>query len=138
IDFQDHQKSIESLAKSRNNKPFKSYLVESYSLAMFYYGSIFYENIAYIKELNCYVCFEIDKGELHLFDYLSDEPIEVEEVLSYLPLSSVTSVYCHFKPSSQSVIKKAVITPLDDDALFVLGIEPEILANFKLPLFNHA
>lgn len=138
ISFMKHQKMIEDLAQKRNTIHLNSYLIDSYNLTMFYYSTVFSEGISYINNLNCYVCFEVDGNELHLFDCLSDKEIDISEVLSYLPIDEVDKVYCHFSLSDQSLMKEVITIPSNEDALFVLGIEPTVLNQFKLPLFNHA
>lgn len=35
------------------------------------------------------------------------------------------------------MIKTKKRVPVDDDALFVLGVEEDTFKEFKLPLFNH-
>lgn len=138
VDFKTHQEKIEKLANNRSNSHLKAYLESSYNLTMFYYGSVFEEGISYIKELETYLCYEIEDEEYHLFDILSDKEIYMREVLSYLPLEKSSRVYCHFDVKEENIVKTKKSVPVDDDVLFVLGIEEEIFKSFKLPFFNHA
>jgi hypothetical protein len=105
---------------------------------MFYYGSIFKEGIFYIKELDTYLCYEIEDEECHLFDILSDKEISMRGILNYLPLEKDSRVYCHFDVQEESMIKTKKRVPVDDDVLFVLGVAEDTFKEFKLPLFNHA
>ncbi len=138
IDFNVHQEKIEQLANNRNNSHLNSYLEDGYNLTMFYYGSIFKEGIFYIKELDTYLCYEIEDEECHLFDILSDKEISMRGILNYLPLEKDSRVYCHFDVQEESMIRTKKRVPVDDDALFVLGVEEDTFKEFKLPLFNHA
>lgn len=138
VDFKGHQEKIEKLANNRNNSHLKFYLEDDYNLTMFYYGNIFKEGISYIKELDTYLCYEMEDKKCYLFDILSDKEISMKEVLSYLPLEKKGRVYCHFDVKEENIIKTKEIVPVDDDALFVLGVEQDIFKEFKLPLFNHA
>ncbi|MFW7373513.1 GNAT family N-acetyltransferase [Vagococcus fluvialis] len=138
VDFNVHQEKIEKLANNRSNSHLKSYLEGGYNLTMFYYGSVFKDGISYIKELDTYLCYEIEDKEYHLFDILSDKEISMREILNYLPLEKDSRVYCHFDVQEESMIKTKKRVPVDDDALFVLGVEEDTFKEFKLPLFNHA
>ncbi|NKC67114.1 GNAT family N-acetyltransferase [Vagococcus fluvialis] len=138
VNFKEHQEKIEKMANNRNNSYLNSYLEDGYNLTMFYYGSVFKEGISYIKELDTYLCYEIENKECHLFDVLSDKEISMKEVLNYLFLEKNSRVYCHFDVKEESIVKIKETVPVDDDALFVLGVEEELFKSFKLPLFNHA
>ena len=138
VDFNAHQEKIEKLANNRSNNHLKSYLEGGYNLTMFYYRSVFKDGISYIKELDTYLCYEIEDEECHLFDILSDKEISMREILNYLPLEKDSRVYCHFDVQEESMIKTKKRVPVDDDALFVLGVEEDTFKEFKLPLFNHA
>lgn len=138
VSFSEHRTQIEKFASLRNNSQLNTYLVTSRGLTLFYYGTIFSKEIYYIKDLDCYVLFEIDGQELHLLDCLSEKAVDLEEVLSYLPLSNVRKLHCHFSPYNQKIIRRSEEIAVDDDALFVLGVEPKDIAQFKLPLINHA
>ena len=63
VDFNVHQEKIEKLANNRSNSHLKSYLEGGYNLTMFYYGSVFKDGISYIKELDTYLCYEIEDEE---------------------------------------------------------------------------
>ena len=68
---------------------------------------------------------EIEDEELHLFDCLSIEPIDLTELVSYLPLKDIKKVFCHFLPRDKKLLKRIEKVPLDEDALFVLGIDSQ-------------
>lgn len=126
VDFKVHQEKIERLANNRSNSHFNYYLEDGYNLTMFYYGSVFKEGISYIKGLDTYLCYEIEDKECHLFDILSDKEISMKEVLNYLPLEKNSCVYYHFDVQEESMIRTKKRVPVDDDALFVLGVEEDI------------
>lgn len=138
IDWEKNRKKIEKMARQITRSHTKSYLVEDCYLRLFYYGSVFSEAIFYIEELDCYLSFEIEGSELHLFDILSNQEISLNAMIQYLPLDNIEKVYCHFDVTGQegNVVKEIQIS--DDDVLFVRGTESSQLEGIKLPLFNHA
>ena len=138
IDWEKNRERIEKMVRQGTRSYTKSYLVEDYYLRLFYYGTVFSETIFYIGELDCYLSFEIEGKELHLFDILSNQEISLKDTIQYLPLDNIEKIYCHFDVTNQEsdVIKEVQVC--DDDALFVRGIEPSQLEEIKLPLFNHA
>lgn len=138
INFKAHQKRIEAAASVSTKNHLTTYLMTDNYLRLFYYGTVFAESIYYIEELKTYLSFEIEDKELHLFDILSDQAISLGTIIDYLLLEDISVIHCHFNSNTTEVEHVRKIVPMDEDALFVLGIEPSELSEFKLPLFNHA
>lgn len=137
--FESVKEKLEKQARSRNNDYLDTYMVDNYSLTMFYFSTVFSEMIYYLAALDCFVTYEIDGNELHLFDILSTKKISMKEVLCYLPVKEVGNIICHFHVKEESDLMMTIQRePLDDDALFVLGKRAEELEEIKCPLFSHA
>lgn len=139
VNFERELDELRKKSHQRNNEHLVAYLENSYSLSMFYYSTVFLDELYYIQPLDTYVCFEIEGNELHLFDCLSDQKIELLKILNYLPLNQVEAVHVHFqlKDNDPAILESKAFS-LDDDALFILNGTATELELFKLPLFNHA
>ncbi|MDT2831781.1 GNAT family N-acetyltransferase [Vagococcus carniphilus] len=138
-DFQKQREELENRVKRRLTNHLTTYDKENVSLSLFYFSTVFSECLYYISELDVFLTFEVEEKELHLYDVLMTEDVSFQEILSYLPLEKIESIVCHFQLKEVEGIKKTEeMIPIDDDALFILGIEESTLGEVKLPLFSHA
>ena len=137
VTFSEVQDEVEAIIKNADKSHLQSYLLDDKNLKLFYYGTVFSEEFYYIKELNVYLCFEIEENRLDLFDVLTNKPISMKAILDYLPLENITDIYYHFDLKEKEGLFYEV-APCDEDALFTLGIDSEVLESVKLPFFNHA
>ena len=139
VSFEEVKSELEEKNQQRNNKHLVTYLVDEPNLSLFYYSTVFTDNCYFIEELETYVCFIIEEGELHLFDVLSEKEVDILAVLSYLPLKKIKEVYAYFQLDKDNpAVLSCLEERLDDDALFVLGIDSHQLSPIKFPIFNHA
>ncbi|MEG0255075.1 MAG: GNAT family N-acetyltransferase [Vagococcus sp.] len=137
--FEIEKEKLENYGRNRNNHHLETYLVDNYSLTMFYFSTVFAQNIYFIEDLDVFVTYEIEGEELHLFDILSQKAISVKEVLSYLPIEKITSIVCHFHLKEEiGLIMTQQEEPLDEDALFFLGKGSVECDSIKFPLFSHS
>ena len=138
-DFQKQREELESRVKRRSTNHLTTYDKENVSLSLFYFSTVFSECLYYISELDAFLTFEVEEKELHLYDVLMTEDVSFQEILSYLPLEGIEIIICHFQLKEvEGLQKKEEVTPIDDDALFILGVEESKLGEVKLPLFSHA
>ena len=137
VTFSEVQDEVEAIIKNADKSHLQSYLLDDKNLKLFYYGTVFSDEFYYIKELNVYLCFEIEENRLDLFDVLTNKPISMKAILDYLPLENITDIYYHFDLKEKEGLFYEV-APCDEDALFTLGIDSEVLESVKLPFFNHA
>ncbi|MEG0286569.1 MAG: GNAT family N-acetyltransferase [Vagococcus sp.] len=137
VTFSEVQDKVKAIIKSADKSYLQSYLLDDTNLKLFYYGTVFSDEFYYIKELNVYLCFEIEENRLDLFDVLTNKSISIKAILDYLPLENITDICYHFDLKEKEGLFYEV-APCDEDALFTLGIDSEVLESVKLPFFNHA
>ncbi len=137
--FETVKSDIEEKIKKRQAHFLDTYDIANHSLWLFYYATVFSDSLYYIETLETYIVYEIENEKLHLYDILMNQKQSIREILEYLPIKSVDEIVCHFELKEEKglVIEKQVRS-YNDDALFVRGIESEVLGEIKLPLFSHA
>lgn len=138
-DFQEQKEKLENQVKKRSTNHLKTYDKENFFLSLFYFSTVFNECLYYISELDVFLTFEVEEKELHLYDALMTADVSFQEILSYLPLEGIETIICHFQLKEiEGLQKTEEVISIDDDALFVLGVEGSTLGKVKLPLFSHA
>lgn len=138
-DFQEQKEKLENQVKKRSTNHLKTYDKENFFLSLFYFSTVFNECLYYISELDVFLTFEVEEKELHLYDALMTADVSFQEILSYLPLEGIEIIICHFQLKEiEGLQKTEEVISIDDDALFVLGVEGSTLSKVKLPLFSHA
>ncbi|MBU3812230.1 MAG: GNAT family N-acetyltransferase [Candidatus Niameybacter stercoravium] len=79
------------------------------------------KHLYYIENQSCIVIAERIEGMLHLYDVLSEEPIQLDKLIEHMVQANDEEIEFHFVPdlSKYKVVKK--LCHREDDTLFVKG-----------------
>ncbi|MGY3767102.1 GNAT family N-acetyltransferase [Vagococcus vulneris] len=134
--FPDVQYDIERIINVRYSNQSLLSFTDFESLSLFYASTVFCDALYYISDLSSYILFEKEEHILHIYDVISERPVNVSDYISYLPVNDVDEIIWHFPVNScddDLIIQEQAE---DDDALFVLG-GVDYFKNIKLPLVTH-
>lgn len=106
-------------------------------LSHFYYILGFGDALYYHSECDALLIFEIDGSELHLFDIIAAQPINLNDILSSLLTSEITTVNFYFTPDGLPHVQSARMEN-PEDTLFVRSKIEEPNTPFVFPLTSHA
>lgn len=129
---------LESYAKNRYVNSDILDVEHNESLLLFYFTLVFNEAIYYIEELSTIVLMEEEEGTLHIYDIISLEVPNVEVILASVRKESTKKVMFYFTPDFAIEGMSAVISPNDQDALFILSKQALLKGNFMFPLTSHS
>lgn len=102
MDHPDHFKLVQNYAARR--KPVTAFgPVQSEGLVMFYCLNVFPQHIYYIEELDAVIIYETNESQIDLYDYLSPNKPEWEQVLTALIGASTKQAVFHFTPNSTTL-----------------------------------
>jgi len=107
------------------------------SLLMFYFTLVFPHAIYYLEDLETIVFMEEEEGVLNIFDIISLQSIDIEELLAKIVKDTTQKMVFYFTPEFTLNGMTATIQPNDDDALFVLSKKAILQGNFMFPLTSH-
>ncbi|MDF2547660.1 MAG: hypothetical protein K0R93_2558 [Anaerosolibacter sp.] len=77
---------------------------------MFYY-TLGFKNAIYRLEDDVYTIFEIDGNQLHLYDILSPQKINLQEIIEKITPKGIETIFCHFTPDQPIKNLKVSIDP---------------------------
>jgi len=129
--------------KAKNAIPlFKISMVDNAGLIMFYCNyfdkSNFKENLYYVESLDTIVVAEYKGNDLILYDILSIQNIEIEEIVYAMCAKNTQNVIMHFMPIDNKKYN-IELSKEENSTLFVLGNESKIFENQRLifPILSH-
>ena len=128
---------LEKYAQNRSVNSQILDVADNKSLLMFYFTLVFRNHIFYLEELETVVLMAKEEGTLHIYDIISLNVIDVEDVLASILSESVEKIIFHFTPDFAIEGMNAIATTNDADALFVLMKKPLLEGNFKFPITSH-
>ncbi|KPN97551.1 GNAT family N-acetyltransferase [Lysinibacillus sp. ZYM-1] len=128
---------LENYAKKRDTQSSMIEVEQNESLLMFYFTLVFPNAIYYLEDLKTIVLMEEEEGVLNIYDIISLQSINVEELLASIVKETTQKVVFYFTPEFTMEGMTATILPNDDDALFVLSKKPILQGNFMFPLTSH-
>lgn len=140
----DNKCDIELLHKTaKNNFPqSKISMVNNVGLVMFYCNYFelfsFRENLYLIQSLNAIAVAEYEDDTLIIYDILSPQKINIEEVISVLSTDKTSFVILRFMPSNCENYEISIYKE-DDSTLFVTSAKSSIFEDNKLifPILSH-
>jgi len=105
-------------------------------LVMFYCYKTYADCLYFCDELNAIVVMEESNDVLHIYDVISENLLEIDDVIKSLPVKVAKKVEYHFKPRNIDVIEKELIA--EDQTLLIKhrGLEPK--ESFRFSAFSHA
>ena len=113
-------------------------VIKDEHLQMFYYSKFMGQTLYYIKEEDVIVSYEIEEGVLHLYEVISQHPVELKKVLGCIVKSDIHKVIFYFKPDSEDMIIKEELLVVEDQTLLVLEPRDWANASFRVPFYSHA
>ncbi|MCR8854958.1 GNAT family N-acetyltransferase [Lysinibacillus fusiformis] len=128
---------LEDYAKNRYIHSSMIAVEQNESLLMFYFTLVFPHAIYYLEDLETIVFMEEEEGVLNIFDIISLQSIDIEELLANIVKETTQKVVFYFTPEFTLSGMTATIQPKDDDALFVLSRKAILQGNFMFPLTSH-
>lgn len=128
---------LEDYAKNRYIHSSMIAVEQNESLLMFYFTLVFPHAIYYLEDLETIVFMEEEEGGLNIFDIISLQSIDIEELLANIVKETTQKVVFYFTPEFTLSGMTATIQPNDDDALFVLSKKAILQGNFMFPLTSH-
>ncbi|QKE72349.1 hypothetical protein HPK19_05830 [Arthrobacter citreus] len=112
-------------------------VVDIQHLLMFYMMYVFNNSIYYIEEKETVVIYKHEGKELHLFDILSKDEFDLNEILNLILNSDTESIHFHFTPDHINSFKTEYIKQ-SDDTLFMRPLLKELPKHFYFPVTSHA
>jgi predicted N-acetyltransferase YhbS len=107
-------------------------------LIMFYSILVFNNSLFFIPEEDVIVMYQEEDNELHIFDIISKQNINIDSVLSHIVTTSTQKIHFYFTPDYGDInIQKEIITE-SDDTLFVRPLLKDVPEHFLFPLTSHA
>lgn len=107
-------------------------------LVMFYCHQWFADKLYYIESRNTILVMEEQNEILHLYDVISEEVQEMEELLTLISIKKEGKVEFHFKPKMCQLPLEERLLVKEDQTLLIRhkGIEPK--ETFRFSEFSHA
>jgi len=107
-------------------------------LVMFYCHQWFADKLYYAEEKNAIIVMEEQNDTLHLYDVISEEVQEMEELLTMISVEKAVKVEFHFKPKLCKLAMEETPLVKEDQTLLIRhkGIEPK--ETFRFSEFSHA
>jgi len=107
------------------------------SLLMFYFTLVWPDAIFYIEALDTIVLMNEENETMHVFDIISLQTPNVEEVVASIVKETTEKVIFYFTPDTSIDGLHAVTTPNDEDALFIYTKKDWALGHFMFPITAH-
>lgn len=103
---------------------------EAEELFMFYAINVFAEDMYYLEQERVIVVYKIDGKILHLYDVISSDQVNLQEIINQLSVETTSKVEFHFTPGIDGVHKEKT---MGENVLFVRNT-----GNIKFPkYFKH-
>lgn len=117
---------------------FEAIGVESDShLVMFYCHKIFADKLYYLESKKTIVVMEEDEI-LHIYDVISNEVQDMDELLTLLSIKNEGKVEFHFKPVMRQLTLEETLLVIEDQTLLIRHKDIEPKETFRFPEFSHA
>lgn len=126
--------TLEDFAKNKKTLSTKLDCINN-NLLMFYFTIALSENIYYIKEQNIFIIMEEDEDTIHLYDIISKENYNIDELIKNIINENTKNIKFYFTANNIKNIKINKIKN-NDDALFIYGQNP-LKENFAFPITSH-
>lgn len=107
-------------------------------LLMFYFILAFQDSIYYNEEEDIIMIFEQEDNQLHIFDIISKNKVEIDTVLRCATLDYIETIHFHFTPGFDNKKIYSEFIEENDDVLFVLPLLEDKPKHFLFPLTSHA
>ncbi|MGG5181132.1 GNAT family N-acetyltransferase [Bacillus sp. MM09(2025)] len=128
---------LEQFAEKRQTGSMKLDAEDHGSLLMFYFTLVWPEAIFYIEALDTIVLMNEENETIHVFDIISLEPQNIEEVVAHIMNETTKKVMFYFTPDPSIDGLHTVKAPNDEDALFVYTKQHWVKDHFMLPITAH-
>lgn len=121
---------------------FQISMVDNAGLIMFYCNYFdkfsFKENLFYIKSLDAIVVAEYKESDLILYDILSTQKVEIDDIINAMATDRIENTIMHFIPINNEGYEIKLLKE-EDTTLFVLGNNKDLLEKNKLifPILSH-
>lgn len=111
---------------------------EDFHLIMFYCHQWYADKLYYLEDKHTILVVEEEDKMLHLYDVISNEVQEMQEILELFSLATAEKVEFHFKPKKCKLELEESSLVVEDQTLLIRhkGIEPK--GSFRFPAFSHA
>ncbi|TYS31499.1 GNAT family N-acetyltransferase [Bacillus pumilus] len=107
------------------------------SLLMFYFTLVWPDAIFYIESLETIVLMNEENDTMHVFDIISLQAPNIEEVVASIVNETTEKVIFYFTLDTSMEGLHAVKTPNDEDALFIYTKKEWVKDHFMLPITAH-
>jgi hypothetical protein len=105
---------------------------------MFYCINVFSDNIDYLEEEEVIVIYEHNGEQLHIFDVISKQEIDLSSILSKIAKSSTKKVVFHYTPDDKGIETKKTIFHRYEVLFVKLNGDIQLPVLFKHPLTSPA
>jgi ribosomal protein S18 acetylase RimI-like enzyme len=102
-----------------------------------YAVNVFQNNIYYLEDKDIIVIFDVEGKNLNLYDVISKNEVDLDEILNQISDSEIKRVIFHFTPHSEYIGEQEKIENLDD-LIFIKGNLDDIPEYFRNPITAHA
>lgn len=135
------EKDLKLMVEMANNRITQSEAIgieDDSHLIMFYCHQWFADKLYYVEEKNAILVMEEQDDTLQLYDVISKEVQEMEELLTLISTEKSVKVEFHFKPKVCKLPLEEVLRVVDDQTLLIRhnGIKPK--ETFRFSIFSHA
>ncbi|KPN13088.1 GNAT family acetyltransferase [Bacillus australimaris] len=128
---------LEQFAEKRQTGSMTLNAEDHGSLLMFYFTLVWPDAIFYIETLDTIVLMNEENETMHVFDMISLQTPNVEEVVASIVKETTEKVIFYFTPDTSIDGLHAVTTPNDEDALFIYTKKDWALGHFMFPITAH-
>jgi len=135
------EKDLKLMVEMTNNRIAQSEAIgieDDSHLIMFYCHKWFAEKLYYVESKNAILVMEEQEEILQIYEVISNEVQEMEELLPLISTKEAVKVEFHFKPRACSLPLEETIFVKNDQTLLIrhLGMEPK--ETFRFSAFSHA
>jgi predicted N-acetyltransferase YhbS len=102
-----------------------------------YAVNVFADNIYYLEDKGTIAIFDVEGETLNLYDVISRDEVELDEVLNRIAAFGVKRVKYYFTPQPKDIGKKEKIED-PDDLMFIKGNTDGLPEYFRHPITAHA
>lgn len=128
---------LERFAEKRQTHSMKLDAQHHSSLLMFYFTLVWPDDIFYIETLDTIVLMNEENETMHVFDIISLQTPNVQEVVESIVKETTEKVIFYFTPDTTIEGLHAVTKPNDEDALFIYTKEHWAKGHFMFPITAH-
>lgn len=128
---------LEQFAQKRQTSSMTVDAQDHESLLMFYFTLVWPDAIFYIEELDTIVLMNEEDGTMHIFDMISLQASNMQEVIASIVKETTEKVIFYFTPNVSIEGLQAITTPNDEDALFIFTKETWAKGHFMFPITAH-